>query len=459
MSKQRLNRRDSRSTDYSLQQDCIQNFHYADWRYGDAMSTSKSGYRSNWRIHCARLAGAILLGAGALGSTTAAEADWKVVGTDVGELESIAVDASSVAVTGSGYKLSLKYRQVGPNTLSCVDQMVFDCYGMKSAVSSRSCYPNDDATGNPSLIDKIAEGDGNGKLNFKPMHAGSRSLEVVNLICSNTFDGLVHDWKKAAASIQVANEPRNSAIRSPNSGPSGDALGDFQFYCFNNQKLPTFRLQVACLKNWIGKAVDSKSQGSNPDVQFYLLTADKLLAEVQQHRRSSEAARSDLAKTLADIEQRRRAESAAEDARQVDADRRRTEQREALEQERSRRAAAEEAARRRADADAAARAQAIAQAQLAAQLRQRAIDACRAAAMLAPTRTGRYGESLANAANCENHPDFVVPAPPQNSNSNQIHNVQFCAFTGSGMQLGCYTTMQSCQFTVQNEPGGSCAVR
>jgi hypothetical protein len=72
--------------------------------------------------------------------------------------------------------------------------------------------------------------------------------------------------------------------------PTGNTIGDFQTACYAQSSRANFSQQVACIKGLISGSTNPSHSLSDPDVQLYVLTADKLVDDVQHKRITASAA-------------------------------------------------------------------------------------------------------------------------------------------------------------------------
>lgn len=93
--------------------------------------------------------------------------------------------------------------------------------------------------------------------------------------------------------------------------PIGNTIGDFQTACYAKSSHTNFSQQVACIKGLISGSTNPSHSLSDPDVQLYVLTADKLVDDVQHKRITASAARVELQHTYMEIRQRHEAQRTA----------------------------------------------------------------------------------------------------------------------------------------------------
>jgi hypothetical protein len=99
--------------------------------------------------------------------------------------------------------------------------------------------------------------------------------------------------------------------------------------------------------------------------------------------------------------------------------------------------------------------------------RQRAVQACKAAAWTLPTRSGRGTDALSGVYKCDLDPYWIVRENSSNGSSAPAPPAQLpfqpaplaCAYANNGFQKGCYATMQACQMAIQPQFGDTCQFR
>jgi hypothetical protein len=190
--------------------------------------------------------------------------------------------------------------------------------------------------------------------------------------------------------------------------PLGSTIGDFQTACYAAES--RFSQQVACIKGLMSSSTDPDNSQSNPDAQLYLLTADKLVDDVQHKRMTAPAARVELQRTYLDIRQRTEAQRAAVQREEAAAAR-----------------AAAEAQQRAREAEAQAqleRAQLQARAQAAVQYCVEQVRARRQAQYSHTGANGQIQQGINGAfgdpveRNCATNPNAyqAIPPPPVQTN-------------------------------------------
>jgi hypothetical protein len=209
--------------------------------------------------------------------------------------------------------------------------------------------------------------------------------------------------------VQGAPLPRPAEEQPQLPIPTGNTVADFQVACYAaSESFKAFSQQVSCIKRLLAASPNPHHSSSNPDVQLYLLTADKLVDDVKHKRLTPAAARVELQRAYLDIRQRQASE--AQEQARIAAER------ETAQQERAR---AEEQAREgeRAQYAATVQQQAIAEAaeQRCIQLATERQDA------LSAGNSGQYGmqQGMRNlfgnpaVKNCRDDPDWylTIPAP------------------------------------------------
>ena len=78
---------------------------------------------------------------------------------------------------------------------------------------------------------------------------------------------------------------------------AADEIGDYQNLCDPEHGYATFQKQVACIKSQIERSFNK----SDPEIQLYVMTADKLIDDVRAKRTTGSAARVDLQKVYLDL--------------------------------------------------------------------------------------------------------------------------------------------------------------
>jgi len=93
--------------------------------------------------------------------------------------------------------------------------------------------------------------------------------------------------------------------------PRHDTLQDYENVCNETNGFTTFSMQVSCVKALVNEESSGFVSPRDPDTQLYLLTADKLVDDVNNKRATVAAARVSLQRALIEVESKHQAEAQA----------------------------------------------------------------------------------------------------------------------------------------------------
>jgi hypothetical protein len=100
------------------------------------------------------------------------------------------------------------------------------------------------------------------------------------------------------------------AIASPDLPvPRHDTLQDYENVCNETNGFTTFSMQVSCVKALVNEESSGFVSPRDPDTQLYLLTADKLVDDVNNKRATVAAARVSLQRALIEVESKHQTEA------------------------------------------------------------------------------------------------------------------------------------------------------
>ena len=103
--------------------------------------------------------------------------------------------------------------------------------------------------------------------------------------------------------------------------PRHDTLQDYENVCSEANGFTTFSMQISCIKSLVNESTDKFVNNTDPDTQLYLLTAEKLAADIRTKRTTVATARVNLQRALIEVESKHRSEIEAIQAR-AESDRR-----------------------------------------------------------------------------------------------------------------------------------------